>query len=120
MLQVAQEIDVQKRQDIYYEIQEYIIEDLVPCLVISSPYYYRAHSIHLENIPQTMKYYEMYYFPCTWMGVEAIINDPLQEACGELEKSWIDNISGFNILLFCGIGVITVVNLKKYIKRRKM
>lgn len=62
------ETDELARRDIYYEIQRYIVEDLMPLIVIGQPYYQLAYSNEILSIPlNSMKIIRIYEIKTTYI-----------------------------------------------------
>jgi len=128
MMDALMETDLVSRKAQYFEIQEYIVEDLMPWAFLVVPIIPFVHAKTTSNWSRNpMGYLE--FFSISFLGEDAVINDLQMEIncgfeapweyftmseTGDPNNGW--QIPGYNLVALIGVAAITIISV---IKRRK-
>ena len=122
MMDGLTEFNATKRRQLYYDIQEYITEDLMPWVFIGFNNGVSVHSIHVTDTQRNAMGY-FYVFPITWYGEEAEWDEEIWCNTGSAPLNATDlerpkaGIPGYSIAVVLGAAMITVMAIFK--KKRK-
>jgi peptide/nickel transport system substrate-binding protein len=99
MNQAISTTDPAARQNFYNEIQQRVVEQIMPFAFLSVGKATDAMGNNLTNFEQNAMGV-VYFYPCTWMGVAPVIS--------ENAGIPITMISGYNVFVMLGVGFVTV------------
>lgn len=121
------ETDPVKRAQIYYDIQKYLVEDLMPWAYLTQSTGRLAHNKDLTNMTRNAMG-TLQFYPMSWMGVNTNITDPYADVIVVPGGNPLDDITddgtgsgaaidGFDYLVLLGVAACTTGIIYK--KHRK-
>ncbi len=118
MTEGLSEFDDELRQELYYDIQEYIATDLMPWVFIGFNNGVSVHSTDVTDLQRNAMGY-FYVFPLTWYGDEAEWDEEVWCNTGSALPNATDlertspGIPGYSAIVMLGVAVPTIIAIIK-------
>jgi ABC-type transport system substrate-binding protein len=102
------ETNTTARKQLYYDMQEYIVTDLMPWEFLTVPVSQGAHANTITNIPRNAMG-KVYFYPYTWCGtINSHVNQYPEETATNPNAGG-TSIPGYSILALLGVSAVAMM-----------